>query len=627
MRHVPLPGRAPLALIATVAMLFAACNSAATPTTAPTVAPTTAPTAAPTAAPTTAPTAAPTAAPATASAAPTTASAAPATASAAPATASPAPSSGGAIPGYSFDPGTPGGTFTAAWVGPCCTGVDSADPISGAVGQQDFFENIYQPLVTYSIDPTTGGYGPILPYLAASWETSADGKTWTFHLQPNVTWSDGTPFTSDDVVFTLTLCENSTAACIYGGGITGISGAADYKAGKATSVSGITAPDAQTVVLTTDEPNAALLDALSVIPVLQKKSVSTIPVDQLAKSSYWTTPGQAVGTGPFMLTGYQVGQFMELSANPTYWKGKPLLDKIVRKEYKDPATALIAFDAGAIQATYLTADEVKREQANANARIIAGPSQVQNSVVFNQTFNPAFANKDFRAAMETAINRDAIIQNLYNGKGTVESCPFGNPAYHGTENTYPYSVDAAKALIAKSGVDMSKLPEFTFDTYYNDPLSLNVMTAIQQDWAAVGLKVTIQQMDPAAWVKKFYGGGSQISFQGAQDGPDGNIASSYFLSTADYEGGNGNNGWKGWKYNSPVADQLIAQGRATTDPTARAAVYQQLCKVLADDEPWNIMWETTRYWIVSNKIGNFYLTPAPGGGSYYNASEKWYIKP
>ena len=336
----------------------------------------------------------------------------------------------------------------------------------------------------------------------------------------------------------------------------------------------------------------------------------------------------AMGTGPFMLTGYKQGQFMELSRYDNYWKGKPLLDKILRKEYKDPATALLAFDKGEVDLTYLTADEVKREGDNANARIIPGPSQVDNAIVFNQTVDPAFAKKEFRQAMEFAIDRDSIIKNLYNGKGTPLSCLLGNPAYHGLEETYAYNVDKAKALLATAGVDPTKLREFTFDTYYNDPLSLNVMTAIQANWAALGFKVKIQQMDPAAWVEKYYNQGkSEISFLGAQNGPDGNIAAGYFLSTADYAGGNGDNGWKGFTYKNPTVDDLIKKGSAVFDPAARAAIYQQLCQVLADDIPWNVMWQTTRYFIVNNRIGNFYLTPAPGGGSYYNASEKWYVKP
>jgi len=80
-------------------------------------------------------------------------------------------------------------------------------------------------------------------------------------------------------------------------------------------------------------------------------------------------------------------------------------------------------------------------------------------------------------------------------------------------------------------------------------------------------------------------------------------------------------------YKNPQVDQLIQQGRATFDTAKRATIYQQLCKVLADDMPWNIMWQTTRYWIVNKKIANFQLTPAPGGGSYYDASETWSVKP
>ena len=114
-------------------------------------------------------------------------------------------------------------------------------------------------------------------------------------------------------------------------------------------------------------------------------------------------------------------------------------------------------------------------------------------------------------------------------------------------------------------------------------------------------------MDPAAWIKQYYDdGASQISFIGAQNGPDGNIATTYFLSTSDYEGGNGSNGWKGWHYDNPEADELILQGRATIDPAAAAEAYQELCAVLADDMPWNVMWQTTRYFIVNNRIGNFY---------------------
>jgi peptide/nickel transport system substrate-binding protein len=542
----------------------------------------------------------------------------------------PSVGAGASAPSVSAAPSAAaGGTFTGAWVGPCCVGIANANPLI-AGGDQHFLSKIYEPLVTYSIDAGTHGYGPVVPALAKSWETSSDGLTWTFHLQSGVTWHDGTPFTADDVVFTLTLCETKAVGCVYGGGISGITGAQAVKDGTATTVSGLAAPDPQTVTIHTDAPNAAMLDALSVIWIVQKKSVGAIPTDQVTKSPYWTTPGQAVGTGPFKITAYTEGQFMELSPYDGYWRGKPLLDKIIRREFKDPATALLAFDKGEIQMTYLTSDEVARETSNADATIIAGPSQVDNVVVFNPLANKAFGNKLFRQAMEYAVDRKSIITNLYNGKNTALPCLFGGiPGYQAADQEqFDYNPDKAKALLTQAGINVSTLPEFVFDTYYNDPLSLNVMTAIQKNWADIGFKVTIKQMDSAAWTKQYYTDGkSQVSFIGAQSMPDANIAATYFLSTASNEAGAGNNGWKGYVYKNPEVDRLLKQGVESFDPAARAKVYQQLCKVLSDDMPWNIMWLNTRYWIVSNKVANFQLTPAPGGGSYYDASETWSIKP
>jgi peptide/nickel transport system substrate-binding protein len=541
----------------------------------------------------------------------------------------------GAVQGYAFDPApTRGGTLTGAWVGPCCVGIANNNPLV-AGGDQHFLDKIFEPLVTYSIDPTTNGYGPIIGALAESWETSADGLTWTFHLRRGVTWHDGTPFTAADVVFTLTLCENVAVGCVYGGGIAGISGAADVRAGTATTVVGLAATDPVTVTIRTDAPDAALLDALTVMWIVQKTSVAAIPSAQLANSPYWVRPNDATGkggvqgTGPFFVSAYATDRSMTLSANPSYWRGAPHLGKIVRREFTEPEAALAAFDAGQLDFTYLPPGDLRRESANSKARLVVGPSGVDNVVVFNPNANPAFANKLFRQAMEYAIDRPSIIANLYQGQGQALPCVLANPADSlASQDLYPYDPATAKALLAQAGIDMTTLPTFTFDTYFSDPLSLQVMSAIQAYWSAVGLHVTIDQMDTAAWAKRFYTDGhSQISFIGAQNGPDGDIAASYFSSAAQYQTGAGDNGWKGYFYSNAQVDRLITQGVQTFDPMTRPAIYQQLCRVLADDMPWNVLWQTTRDWIVSTRVGNFFLTPAPGGGSYYDAAEQWYMKP
>jgi len=79
-------------------------------------------------------------------------------------------------------------------------------------------------------------------------------------------------------------------------------------------------------------------------------------------------------------------------------------------------------------------------------------------------------------------------------------------------------------------------------------------------------------------------------------------------------------------YGNPELDKLLDQGVAEMDPAKRPEIYQQACKMMSEDLPWLFLWETIRYGIVSKRIGNFLFTPAPGGGSYYDQAEKWFIR-
>jgi peptide/nickel transport system substrate-binding protein len=592
-----------LLLLMLLLPIIAACGG--TPATqAPTAAPA-APAAEPTAAP--APTAAPeaTAAPA---AEPTAAPEAPTAAPEAPTAATAA----GAAP----EAGTPGGTMTGAWVGPCCVGVDNANPMK-AGGDHHWLNKLYSHLVTYDV-----GYTALQGDLAESWETSADNLTWTFNLRKGVKWHDGTDFTADDVAFSLEVCLDPKAGgCTQASQLAAIKGGKEFIDGTATTIAGIEVADPNTIKLTTATPNAALADTLAETYILQKASLGAVARDQVGKSDYWTT--KPVGTGPFKFAKYEAGQFMELDRFDDYWRGKPLLDKLIRREFKDPATALLAFDKGEIDFAYVTADEVEREQSNANATVIPGPSQVDNAITMNPAKNPAFGNPKFRQAMLYAINRASIVENLYKGAAKPVSCLYGNPKFTPADiEPYAYDPDKAKALLAEAGIDPASLGEIVMDTYYNDQLSLDVMTAFQQDLAAVGINIKIQQMDGPSWTKRYYeDGASEMSFIGGANGADGHRAYQYYHTSALWPKG-GNN----YKFSNAELDKLLDAGVAEMDAAKRPAIYQQACTIMSQELPWVFMWETVRYGIVNNRIGNFLYTPAPGGGSYYDQAEKWFIR-
>ncbi len=604
MSRQPFPWRrlSPLMALLLLLPVIAACGGAP-PAAPPAAEPTAAPAAEPTAAPAAPePTAAPTAAAAEPTAAPTVAAPEPTAAPAAPATGQ-------------VEQGKPGGTLTGAWNGPCCVGVDNLNPLS-AGGDFHFLNKIYSHLVTYNVE-----YTEIVPDLAESWEVSDDNLTWTFHLREGVTWHDGSPFTANDVAFSLELCiDPKSGGCDRGSQLLAIEGAQAFVDGTADTITGIEVVDPTTIAITTAEPFAPLLDILTETWILHEASVGAIPREELKGNDYWFT--QAIGTGPFKLIKHEKGQSTELGRFDDYFRGAPYLERLIRREFKDVATALLAFDAGEIDFAYLTADEVERELQNPNARVIPGASGVNNMLVFNTKLYPEL-NATFRRAILHAINREAIIETLYNGAATPVSCLYSNPNFVPSDiQQFPYDPELARQLIAESGVDVAALPELEMNTYYGDQLSLDVMTAIQQDLAEVGIRVTPRQMDSPSWLKSFYEDVNfQVSFIGGGNGADPNRAYEYFFSTAKWP-----QGQNILDYNNPEFDRLIQEGAQEMDPAARALIYQDVCRILAEDQPWIQLWEQERYGIVSNRIGNFLFKPAPSGGSYYDQAELWFIR-
>ncbi len=532
-------------------------------------------------------------------------------------------------------PGTPGGTFTGAFVGPCCVGVDNMNPMS-AGGDYEFLHFVWEHLVTYSVVPSTvstnpfsGHYGPLVPELADEWSVSDDQLTWTFKLHPGVKWHDGTDFTSADVKFSFELClDAKVGPCYPGGSMKSIEGAEDVIAGTTTDLVGVETPDPLTVTITTSQPNALLPYNVMDLFILQKSSVEPIPRETMEKNDYFRTPGKAIGTGPFKVSAYSAGQSMELTRNDDYWRAKPYLDNIIRREFKDTASALIAFETGEVDYTYVTADEVERASTIATGTVLPGPSGVNLDIVLNPLKNPDWEDKRVRQAFLYGIDRKSILQNIYNiPEPTLLSCLYSDPALIPDDvPTYEYDPEKAKALLAEVGVDPASWGEIVFDTYYGDQGSLDAMTAIQSNLADLGITVKIQQMDSAAWSKRYYDdGASEMSMIG---GDGGGAAGGYGYGSlhTDSAWPKGGNGWKGYNYSNPELDAALEAVQVEFDETKRAELLKEVCAIDAVEQPYINLWATTRYWFINNRIANFVSTPGPGMGNYYKAAETWHVR-
>ena len=264
------------------------------------------------------------------------------------------------------------------------------------------------------------------PWLAERWESSTDGRTHTIHLRPGVTWSDGTPFTSADVLFSLQAAYDPKVESVLASTL--LAGGQPIRA---------TASDPQTVVVHYAGPSGPGLRLLDGLPILPKHKLGAALAAGTFASAWDTTtpPADLVGTGPFVLREYQPGQRVVLDRNPRYWRkaedgtALPYLDRIVLEIVPEQTAEMLRLQAGE---TDLTSSElrpedyvpVRRGEAQRRLRLIelgVGPDADAFWFCLKPEMkktDPRFAfvrRPEFRQAISHAVDREAFAQTVFLG--------------------------------------------------------------------------------------------------------------------------------------------------------------------------------------------------------------------
>jgi peptide/nickel transport system substrate-binding protein len=305
------------------------------------------------------------------------------------------------------------------------------------------------------------------PWLAESWESSADGRMHTLHLRQGLTWSDGTPFTSADVLFSIEAVFNPKAKSVIASVL--IVGGQPISA---------TAPDSHTVVLAFPAPSGPGLRLLDQLPILPKhKLEDSLAAGRFASAWSSTTPPQEiVGTGPFLLREYMPGQRVVLDRNPRYWRraedgsALPYLDRIVLEIVPEQNAELLRLQSGA---TDLTSSELRPEdyvsvrhaEEQGQLRLIelgVGP----DADAFWFCLKPDAKRKDprftfvqraeFRQAISHAVNREEFVETVFLGAAVPVWGPItpGNTRWFWADvPRYPHDDDRARALLRGIGLE------------------------------------------------------------------------------------------------------------------------------------------------------------------------------
>jgi peptide/nickel transport system substrate-binding protein len=305
------------------------------------------------------------------------------------------------------------------------------------------------------------------PWLAEKWESSDDGLVHTLHLRPGVTWSDGTPFTSADVLFSLRAVFDPKSESVLAGIL--VAGGQPLRA---------TAPDAQTVIVTFAGASGPGLRLLDQLPILPKHKLE----GELASGKFgaaWastTPPADIVGTGPFVIREYQPGQRVVLDRNPRYWRRAaddgelPYVDSIVLEIVPEQNAELLRLQSGStdLTSTELRPEDyvpVRRAMDQGQLRLIelgVGP----DADAFWFCLKPEVKGKDprfafvqrpeFRRAISHAVDREAFAQTVFLGAAVPVWGPItpGNTQWFSPNVLrYPHDDNRARELLKGIGLE------------------------------------------------------------------------------------------------------------------------------------------------------------------------------
>src|SRR5882724_1911898 len=373
---------------------------------------------------------------------------------------------------------------------------------------------IYDSLVKYK-----AGSVEVEPGLAESWEASADGLTYTFHLRKGVTFHDGTPFNAPNYIKTLKrLLDKQDEDTIFNTGP--VESYIDDTYGDVVSY---TAPDDNTVVFKFKASSAPFTTNLAMV---WNGVVSPTAVHKFGKDFR----NHPVGTGPFIFKEWRAADQIVLDANPNYWHGKPKVDHLVFKVMPDAQAALLAAKQGTVHILAdVGAQTVPAAKGDPNLVIISQPGLAVSGVGLPFDIKP-FNDKKVRQALNYAVDKDAINKGLFQGLAQTMTSPLPEAqwGFDPSLKGYPYDPAKAKQLLAEAGYPNGFKAEFLT---YNSPrgynsAGANLAVAVQGYLQKVGIETTLRQSEMGAYLgeirskEKRYGGFFMVGWTGDNGDPD-----------------------------------------------------------------------------------------------------------
>ncbi len=456
---------------------------------------------------------------------------------------------------------------------------------------------------------------------------SADGTVITMHLRSDTKWSDNVPITADDFIFTweMAVSPRNTVTSSY-----------PYD-----NIAKVEAPDAQTVVITFNEPFAPWLATLwhGILPahILAPIYAAEGTIDN---ADWLKNP--TVGCGPYVFAEWESGSYARFVRNENYWGTPPKIDEIFIRFVPDDASQTAALKAGdADIGTFIAYSDVPGLQ-EAGLQIVTEPSGYNEGLFFlvsEERGNPALLDVNVRKAIAMAIDREGINRDLLLGLTQVpasfwDAMPFyNNPPLQ----NYPFDPDAARTLLDQAGWTDSNGDGFrekdgvTLELSYGSnirEIRQDVQAVIQQQLAEVGIKINLFSADDDIYFAGYGEGGpaatGEYDIMEWSDGPIWPDADIYYWLCSEIPSDENPVGSNWFFICDPELDQLIQLQATQVDAAARQQTISRINQIFYDKVYWLGLWQDPDVWAVGPRLTGVKFS---GVTPFFNVAEWDLVQP
>ena len=470
--------------------------------------------------------------------------------------------------------------------------IPTLDPARGYdTASWQFEEMLFNTLVDYDAD------GALVPELATDWEVSADRLTYTFHLRPDVRFTNGRALVAADLRYSIERVLDPHTRSQGAEFFHGIVGAADCKP-EDCRVSGIVTPDDRTLRITVQAPDPLFLHKLAM------PFAAAVPAEEVQRwgEDFARHP---VGSGPFALQEWLPGQRLVVARNPDYFvPGIPRLAGVVRLVGVNEELEWLKYESGQVDVAAIPPAEFPRVIRDPRYQpLLHHVTTLRTNYLGMKCDHEPFTDRRVRQAMNYAVNKEKLLR-LINNRGVIADgfLPPNMPGYSPAVRGYPFDPQRARHLLAAAGYANG----FSSTLWVrSDETTLRLAQAVQQDLADVEVAVQIKALAWGPFLEAVRAPDLVPLFLlgWEADFPD----PSNFLEVllhSKYIGSNNDT-----NYRNPDVDSQLDEAARTADPRARMRVLQAVESRAVVDAPWVFLFHPVSYAIVDPRVRDFRLHP------------------